>query len=250
VNEVDLGLPALAGLIPASVLFTAAALLVFRSCSDQPAIRRTKSLAQAHLLEFSLFKDEPRLVFRAQRDLLLDNLRLLRLLLPSVLILALPGMVLFGLLDACYGRAKLPVGQPAVVTAQLAGDSDSATLFPVDGIRVETEPVRVAADRQLVWRIRPLQPASGRLRLETPAGIVTKSVSAGAGISLVSERRAGSWFPFVLEPTELPFSHPDFRWIGIQYPKATIFRLHWIVWFLLISLAAALLLRRPLRTAF
>jgi hypothetical protein len=250
VNEVDLGLPALAGLSVASVLFTAAALLVFRSCSDQAAVRRTKSLAHAHLLEFNLFKDEPRLILRAQRDLLLDNFRLMRLLLPAFVVLALPGIVLFGILDACYGRAKLPVGQPAVVTAQLAGDSATAALIPTDGIRIETEPVRVAAERQLAWRIRPLRPASGPLRFETPVGVVTKSLSAGTGISLVSTRRESSWLAFLVQPTELPFSHPLFRWIAVQYPKATILGLHWIVWFLLISLPAALLLKRPLRTAF
>jgi hypothetical protein len=249
VRELDFGFEALAGLIPISVLFTALALLVFRSLSDQAAVRRARSLAQAHLLEFSLFKDEPRLVLRAQRDLLLDNLRLVRLLLPAVLVLTIPGVLFFGILDACYGRARLAIGQAAVVTAQLAGDVNDAALSPAAGVAVETEPVRVTVNRQLSWRIRPLRDGTGALQVKTPAGTVTKTLSAGAGIAFVSERRAASWISFLLQPTELPFSHPGFLWVAIQYPKATILGWHWIVWFLLVSLLAALLLKRPLRTA-
>jgi hypothetical protein len=250
VNEVDLGWTALAGLSAVSVLFTVLALLVVRTFSDQAAVLRAKSLAQAHLLEFRLYDDDLRSVFRAQRELLVANFRLIRLLLPSVLVLAIPGVVLFGLLDACYGRAKLVVGEPAVVTVQLAADDTNAKLAADQGIAVETEPVRVAAERQLVWRVRPVRAVSSALRLNTPEGVVTKSISAGHGVGFVSERRTDSLLSFVLQPVELPLSHPGVRWISVQYPKATVMGMHWVIWFLLISLAAALLLKRPLRTAF
>src|SRR4029077_7273500 len=55
VTEIDLGMPALASLVPISILTGIGTLLVFRSASDQAAVRRAKSLVTAHLLEFRLF---------------------------------------------------------------------------------------------------------------------------------------------------------------------------------------------------
>ena len=71
----------------------------------------------AHVMEFRLFLDSPALVLRAQRDLLRENLHLLRLILLPCAILAFIFIVLFPQLDAMYGHAPLPVGEPSVVTA-------------------------------------------------------------------------------------------------------------------------------------
>ena len=63
-STIDLGMPAFASLVPVSILAGIGILLVFRHASDQAAVRRAKSIAQAHLLEFRLFMDEPRLLLR------------------------------------------------------------------------------------------------------------------------------------------------------------------------------------------
>jgi len=73
VTATDLGFMALATLIPISILAGIGILLVFRSTSDAVAVRRAKGIAQAHLLEFRLFMDDPVLVLRAQRDLIVAN---------------------------------------------------------------------------------------------------------------------------------------------------------------------------------
>ena len=64
--------------------------VVIRYTTDASALRATARRIQAHLLEFRLFFDEPRLIWQAQMNLLRDNLRLFMLLLPATLILALP----------------------------------------------------------------------------------------------------------------------------------------------------------------
>jgi hypothetical protein len=247
VRSVDLGFTALATLIPITVLFTVGALLVFRRFSDQPAIRRTKSLVQAHLLEFRLYGDEPRLVFRAQWDLLLQNVRLMWLLFPPVLILTIPGILIFGLLDGAYGRRPLRIGEPAVVTVRSEGETD---LRGFEGMIVETAPVHASLEGQLSWRIRPARAVQGLLKVQTRQASISKAVSSEPATFLVSERRAGSLIDFFLHPTELPFSQGTVRWIEIRYPPATIFGFHWLVWFLLISILAGFALRRPLRTTF
>jgi hypothetical protein len=223
-NDVDLGGSALLGIALASLGTAAAALLGVRRWSDQDAIVRTKSLAQAHLLEFRLFMDEPRQVLRSQRDLIADNLHLMRLLLPAFLALAVPMLLVMWQLDALYGRAPLRVGEAAVVSAESRQHSIAAP----DGVTVETNAVYTQADRQTSWRIRPSLPISGQMRV----GSRERRIVAGSGISYLPQPLIGN------------------NAIEIAYPPATILGFHWILWFLVLSTVAGFLLRRPLRVAF
>lgn len=241
-SEVDLGWSALAGLAAISVGCAAATLLAFRRFSDQQAIARTKNRAQAHLLEFRLFMDEPLLVLRAQGALLRDQGRLLALLTRPLLVVTIPMLLLLGQLEAIYGRVPLRPGRPAVVT--IAGAQDASLEAPA-GIAVETPPVHV--DSEVSWRVRPLGSASGDLRIVQNGRVLTKSIAARWGLGYTSERRVGSMLSLLIHPTELPLSGAS--WIDVRYPDATILGWHWLVWFLLITTIAGLLLRRPLRVA-
>jgi len=251
VTSIDLGMPALATLLPVSVLAGIAMLLVFRRASDQAAVRRAKNQATAHLLEFRLFMDEPRLILRAQRDLALANLRFMKLMLRPVLVLAVPTALLLVELDAFYGHAPLPAAQPAIVTAHLQRDPTavSVELTAPTGIAVEGPGVRIPAAREVSWRIRPLAAAAGSLKLLCGDRVLTKTVAAGAGVHYLSERRS-SLAAFFWHPTEAPITAGEIDWIEVRYPAARILYLHWLVWFFAVSGITALLLRRKFRTAF
>jgi hypothetical protein len=248
---IDLGMTALATLIPISVLIGIGILLVFRRTSDQTAVRRAKSLVTAHLLEFRLFMDEPRLILRAQRDLILANLRFLKLMLWPVVVLALPMALLLAGMDAFYGRAPLVAGQPAIVTAQLHATAAGGLLLlraPAE-IAVETPGVRVPAEHQVSWRIRPLRAITSELELVQGDRVVRKSIAAGKGMRYLSERRA-SLAGLLLHPAEPPLRDREIEWIEVRYPGASILHLHWLIWFFIVSGVTALLLKRKFRTAF
>ena len=248
-STIDLGMPAFASLVPVSILAGIGILLVFRHASDQAAVRRAKSIAQAHLLEFRLFMDEPRLILRAQRDLIVANARFLKLMLRPVVVLALPMGLLLAVMEAFYGHAPLRVGQPAIVTAQVR---DAATLLALKAspdVAIETPPVRVPADRQVCWRIKPLRAATTELEIVHDGRTFRKSVSAGVGVQFLSERR-GSFASLFLRPTEPPLSGSEIEWIEVRYPDAVVLHLHWLIWFFGISGITALALRRKFRAAF
>jgi hypothetical protein len=223
-NAVDLGGMAFSGIALASIGTALLALLVVRRWSDHDRIARVKAQAHAHLLELRLFMDEPAQILRSHWALVVDNARMLRLLLPSLLILAVPMVLVLWGLDAMYGRAPLRVGEPAVVSTESRYNSISTP----DGVIVETKPLFIQATGQRSWRIRPVRSASG-------------IVTAGSG-----QRRivAGSEIAYLPEP--LVGASP----IQIGYPRATVFGVHWLVWFVLLSTAAAFVLRRPLRVVF
>jgi hypothetical protein len=243
-SQVDFGAGALWSLVLVSVLAGVAMVYVFRCWSDQDALRGTTNRMLAHLMEFRLFIDEPALVMRAQRELFIENWRLLRLLVRPSLILIIPSIVLLAQMDACYGRAPLRIGHAAVVTVHLKdlGGPDAAgiVLKAPAAITVETPAVRVPRLNQMSWRVRPIASASGELQVVGPERVVTKSIAAGQGIHYLSERR--SLREFFLHLSEPPLVDSSITSIEVLYPSATILHLHWLVWFLLISCATGIVI--------
>jgi hypothetical protein len=200
-------------LVLVSAIYGVVAALVFRRFTNRASIRRSMNRILAHTMELGLFLDSPGLVFRAQRDLLRENARLLRQVILPGAIVALLFSLLYPAMDAFYGYAPLPPGEPSVVTIQMK----DAMMPPVEleaplGMAVETPGVRSLHDRQISWRVRPLRETSGDLRFRVENRVVT------AGFFL---------------------RDPAIRSIEIRFPKSTILGFSWLVWFFLISSVSA-----------
>jgi choline-sulfatase len=148
-------------LVPLAALCGVVATFVFRRFGSR-ATRPTINRIQAHLMELILFIDEPRLILRAQRNLLRENLRLLRQLAVPLLITAPLFAIVMWQADRVYGRAPLAAGEAVVVTAR--GNAD--TLEAPPEVTVETPGVRVASSGEVSWRIRPKRAFSGRLTVK------------------------------------------------------------------------------------
>ena len=103
-------------LAPVSVLLGALMMWIFRRTTDRHALRQTIKRIQAYLLEFWLFVDEPSLVWKSWKGLLVANARFYRLLLIPLLILTIPMAPVYFCLDALYGSSPLPIGKAALVT--------------------------------------------------------------------------------------------------------------------------------------
>jgi hypothetical protein len=231
-----------------------AMLWIIGKISNQNAVRLTRRQIQATLLEFRIFWDEPRVVWRSQTRLLRLNLRYLGLMLPAVLIGVIPVALLMIRMEALYGRAPLPVGQPAIVTVQLTEPiNEQATPPRLDAppsISVETPALRVFRDNQVCWRIRPLSAATGNLKLFVNGEVIEKHVVAGGPWSYLSDRRSSRLSELFWHPGEPPLQKGSVAWVEIQYPTALWglrhFQLHWIWWFCAFSMLAGLLFKRRL----
>lgn len=233
-------------------------LLVLRKVSNQEAIRSIRRQLQACLYELRLFVDEPALVWRAQMRLLWLNVRYLALMLRPALILAVPMLFLFSVLEPFYGKAPLPVSEASLVTVKLAHLPGAVVappiLQPPEGIQVETPAVRMEGTGLICWRIRPEKPISGLLRVVFPTEIVTKRIASGTKPELLSTKRVQSLWQLFWHPVESPLPAGSVEWIEISYPSRAFswlgLELPWFVWILLFSMAAVLALKRPLRVAF
>ncbi|MGH9628432.1 MAG: hypothetical protein ACRD7E_08860 [Bryobacteraceae bacterium] len=245
-------------LIPISVLLGLAMLWVFRRLSNQEAIRQTKNRLQAHLYELRLFVDEPKLIWKAQVALLRENVRYMALMLLPAAVMTVPLLLLFAHLEAFYGLSPLEPGQPAIITVQLnepllPGNAAPSLELP-EGIEAETPPVRVLAQRQISWRIRPSRPASGTARITIGEESATKSIAAGSGPRYLSSRRVRSILDSFLYPGEPRLETGVIESIEVSYPPAEIeglgLSLHWLWWLLFLSMGTAFLLRRRFNVQF
>ncbi|HVT91493.1 MAG TPA: hypothetical protein VHD76_01515 [Bryobacteraceae bacterium] len=253
--DVDRGGAAFWIVFAAGALSGALSLWMFRRFLDAARFRAAANRMLAHLFEFQLFSDEPALILRAQRDLLAANGRLLKLIALPLALLTLPMAILLVGVDAVFSRAPLAPGQATVVTVQcktnqcatpgnaLSGISLSAPA----GVNVETPAVHIVRNGQISWRVRPVQAISGDFEIRSAGGVIQKSIVASPGLRWISERRAGSIGRFLLHPAEGHFSSPVVDWVEVAYPPATVFGKHWLVWFVLGSLAGASFLLLPLR---
>jgi uncharacterized membrane protein (DUF106 family) len=240
--------PAL-GLTVLSAVVGIAMLWVFRKTSNQKRMKAVKRKVYASLLELRVYADEPVVTWRAQKSLFGANLRYMGLALKPALFMALPVALLLIHLEAFYGRAPLLVRQEAVVTM---GMSDSwSPEAPAPSLaapaQIEIGPaVRVVDAREVTWRIRPRAEVSGQLRFLIAGQPVTKTIEAGAQPRYIPGKSVSSPLEAIWNPGE-SIDTPQVKWVDVRYPEASLsvfgFTMNWLVWFFLVSMVAALLLK-------
>jgi hypothetical protein len=241
-----------------SVFLGIGMLWVFGRVSNQKEIRRTRNRLKASLMELRLFGDEPALVFRAQKDLLIGNGRLLALTLRPALILTAPLLLLLSFLEPFYGRSPLPLGEPAIVTLHFKQPIDPQMpvpkIEPPSGVLVETPGVRALGENEVSWRIRPERSVDSILRFVLSNETIEKSIAAGDDRGYASDRRASSWLDWIWNPGESRIASQTVDWVEIRYPSAEVgwlgVEFHWLVWLLVISMIAALLFKRRMGVSF
>ncbi len=246
--------PAMISLAAVSVLAGIGMLWVFGRLSRQEDIRRVKRELAACLYEIRLFAEEPWLILRAQKRLLAGTARYVALMFLPAMILAVPMLLVLVHLDAFYGRSPLAVGEAALVTVQLdRTDGAQLVLEPPAGIEVETPPVHVRREGKVVWRIRPEEATAGNLRLRLAGRIYEKQIVSGQGPRYLVGRRVRSLSEWLLVPGERRLPEGPVEAIEIAYPPAHVgwgsFAFHWLVWFVVISLASAWAFRGVLGVA-
>jgi hypothetical protein len=222
----------------------------FGRFSDQERIAFVQRKLRASLYAFRLYGDEPALIFRAQKQLLLWNARYLALLWRPMALSIVPTMILLIALDAVYAHRPLAAGESAIVTAQLVRAVNLDMPMPSlegRGILVETPAVRLMDQHQVCWRVRAMGGATGSVLLRVPGASVVKAVQAGDGLRYISERRVSSLLDWLRDPGEARLPAGPVSWIEVSYPAGAIdvfgFAINWLAWFCAVSLLAALALR-------
>ncbi len=152
----------LALLVLSGAAYGLATAWLFRRFTKREPLSTAANRIIAHILEFNLFIDEPRLIFRAQRDLLRANFAMLRVVALPMLVAGALLAVAWKPLAAHLGHAPLQAGD--VTIARVASTAATLDLVAPFGVAIETPALRVQAEAATMWRIRALSPVNGDFR--------------------------------------------------------------------------------------
>jgi hypothetical protein len=249
-------LPTWAGLTLLSVVAGVVMLIAFRYTSNQAAIGRARDDIAANLLALKLFKDELRVAFRSQWRLLKALGRLQWHMLRPILIMLLPMLLALGQMGLRYQWRPLQAGERTLIKVRLSQDhapAEDAQLEPDPGLVVEAGPV--PGGGELVWRVRAGQPGRHLIRFTVAGRQIDKEVVVGRGLQRVSAKRLGSrWTSQLFHPAEplLPSGSPV-QSIEILYGgvDSWVYGANWwVLYFFVVSMAAALVLKPIFKVRF
>ncbi len=249
-------LPVWLGLTILSALMGIVMLVAFRYVSNQAAIGRAKDDIKANLLALKLYKDELRVTFQAQGRLLWAVLRLQRYILTPVLVMLVPMLLCLTQMGIRHQWRPLHPGEQTLIRMRLAQDAGNPIQVQLEpNAGVVTEVGAVPGGGELVWRIRGGEPGRHTLRFNTAGQVIEKELVVGTDFQRVSAARVGpNWTGQLFHPAErrLPGSGPV-RSIEIVYPgvDSWIYGANWwVLYFFVISMGAALLLKPLFRVRF
>lgn len=220
---------------------------IFGKVSNQDAILRTRNRLSSELIALRLFKDDLRVFFGIQYQVLVWTLKYLRHSLVPMLILMVPTLIILIQLNLHYGARPLRVGEPTLVKVTLRdpaalGRGVEIRLEAPANLKIETRGVRIEEMKEVCWRVRGVSPGRFDLTVSDGKMSVTKTVAVGGRLEGVSSMRTGEhWLTSLLYPGEAPIpSQSAIESIEIRYPELDIpilgKNVHWLILFLILSL--------------
>jgi len=256
------------GLIVFSMITGAALTLLYRALADEAAIRRTREIFKARVLEMRLYPDDMVLIFRALGGAIAAQGSYLRVAAKPILVVALIAVPLFIQVEARYAHAPLAPGSTTIVTAKLKSGLDVLTVpstlfypsFPAYDMdpaeratyAVDARSVRAPATREIAWRVPARQLP---LQLDVYGQSYQFNVCTGIDNRAIGhERRARSVMGGLTE-IGLPRIGNDspLEAVTVSYPSAsyTVFgtRMSWLLVFALGTLVGASIPAMLLRVA-
>jgi hypothetical protein len=244
-----------AGLWIVSIILGVLMVMIFGRLSNQAAISRRKEIIKGHLLSLSLYPHELGVALGTYGRIFVSLGAYVGLLLAPTLVLIVPFVIVAIQLEARFGRLPLSPGQTAVVTAEFPGEIPSDVVLdgPEGGeVTVETPGVRIPAQKEVSWRVRANREGEFSLIVRDGEREYAKRVVVGGGLQTVSAQRPNRIPDQILYPVEDPVD--GIERIRLEYPRAQVrllvWETHWMVFFVLVSLAVALVARYPLGVEF
>ncbi|MFC1488218.1 hypothetical protein ACFL6B_00055 [Thermodesulfobacteriota bacterium] len=231
-------------------------LVIFKYTSNQRSIGRVRDNIKANILALKLFNESMVVTFQAQGRILKGALLLLVHAIRPMLIMIVPVSLLLGQMGLWYQYRPLKPGDETLITMKFNGEIDSpwpkVSVQTVPAIEIELPPVRVFSERELYWKIRILENGYHHIVFQVDKQKLEKQIAIGDGFMRVSTMRPGwHWADILLHPGEKPFP-PDaiVQSISINYPhriSRTSGTDWWLIYFFVVSLVFALILRPFLR---
>jgi uncharacterized membrane protein (DUF106 family) len=236
-------------------------LLIYHYTSDQAAIRKTKDKIKAHLLEIRIFKDNFAILLSSQKKLFFYNAVYIKHSIKPLLLIIVPLALIIMQMDSWYRLRPLRPGETVIFSVRL---DDSEMMKHVPNISIETEKelkietpmLRIPQKAELSWRLRAVGRGGPYVTIRTAKHSIKKRVVvADSLLTRLSPLSTNSnfWKIFTTPGVERISGDSSVAEIEIRYPTRHIEiigrKLHWLLIFFVLTLAFALILKRPLKVA-
>ena len=181
-------------------------------------------------------------------EILRHNVTYFLLSLVPMFVTIVPIVLLIAQLQFHYGYRGLLPGETAVLTIELseaAAAKPSARLQAPSGLRVETPAVWIPSLNEIAWRVAADRAGEYELEIELDGEVYTKSVCVSDEITRRSPIRLEEGFiNQILYPAEDPLpGNGPIDSISLTYPDGEVavfgWRLHWLIVFIVLSIAFA-----------
>jgi len=233
------GLGSMGILVFVSFLSALLALWIFGRFSNQEAIRTVRNRIRGNMLAVRLYRDNVPVVIALQGSIIRDTLTYLKYSLVPLPVLLIPFLLILIQLDLHLQVRPLRPGESAVVKAKFStalGPQDHVTLETPREVRVETSPVRIAALKEVAWRIRAEEPTRALMTIHWGDQTVQKEVIVGEDEGAVSALRTGNMTEVLLNPGEPPIQGVTaIESIRVDYPRRDFsvfgWNIHWVILF-------------------
>lgn len=250
------------GLLAISFITTVIMLPIFKYTSNQESIRRTKAKIIGHFLEIRLFKDDIRIVFSAQGNILKYNLLYLKSMLRPLCFVVWPVMIIMIQTGMRYEYRPLRTGEVSIVkvkiekTKELTGKGSKGFLVSPEGLRIETPPLRVnGGGEEIYWRIKAEKEGVFDLRFQFSGIELEKRVVVSNALSKLAPKvsKEGFMGSFFCAGESLLDKDGCVEFFEVTYPQMKImlfgWGFHWIIIFFTLSLLFSFLLLRLFRVS-
>lgn len=233
--------------------------LVYKYTSNQSAIAGVKNRIKGHLLETWIYREQVRVMLKAQKKVLLANLKYMFLNLKPLAFMLVPVLFILINLNFRYGMKPLRTGESTIFIAErltaVPIEEMTEELISPPEVTVESPPVRVDSEGRTYWRISANTPGRYALKVKTAQGEYEKILEVGEfGERRLSPRRTMKFWDNFFYPGEprLPNDCP-FVSMEIIYPSEhpripeTNWHPHWIIQYFVLSIVFGFLVKGPLK---
>ena len=229
--------------------------LVIGRFTNQQAMHIQKDRIKAHLLAVRLYRDQPAIVAQSYLRVLRHVLLYLRLMGTVLVLSVLPILVVIVVADRYLAHAAILPGETFLLSAGVnaSGSLDAISLEVPPGLRVTAPPVRIAAERMIVWRV--LAETAGRfaVQVNSDGARLEKRVAVSSGLTSLSAERTQDrlWKRFFVSNEPAVPQMSPIQSITVAYPDRSIrfagVTWDWIWLFALMSTVAGFLFKTILR---
>ena len=200
------------------------ALAVYKLVSNQEAIRDAKDKIIAHLLELRLFRDDLRVLLRAEGRVFASIGRYLgHSLLPMVLMLPVFLLVLIQI-ESRFAFRGLAADEQALITVGVASDQPVSripvNLDAADGLQVATPALRLDASSEIYWRIHSVAPGPHNLKLHVGDEQADRIVTGEGSPAMTMAYRASDMRTLLYPRAAALPSNGPVTTLAIDYPRA------------------------------